>query len=788
MIDLRTRHIHIVILLLFSISYTFAQQAKGTLTGYVTDMLGYPLEGATVVIQGTSQGTVTNQNGKYSLENLQPGSYQVTASFLGYKSETIYNVVVKSVGTVPLNFSLMTQEETLEAVIVQKQPTSRPKETPLSYQQLSAVEIATYPGGNNDVVRVAQSFPGVSPSVGGFRNDLIIRGGAPNETVYYLDGVEIPNINHFSTQGSSGGPVGMLNVSFIEDVNLATSSFGAVYDNPLSGVLQFNQRDGNRKDFRGNFRLSASDAALTVEGPLFKGRNEESNTSFMLSVRRSYLQFLFKFIGLPIRPDYWDYQYKLTHRIGDYDEINILGLGSIDDFSLESPEDFDEEQQATFEQTPFIEQQTNTIGISWKHRFKNSKGYIRTVLSNNTLENNFTRYEDNETQSNPFFINDSKEAETKLRFSYNKFFDGWKLEGGINTQLSNYKNSTVDLKNDAAYITEIDFFKYGYYANVTKSFLEGRIDLSAGFRMDDDSFTSENNLLNTFSPRMAVSYEFMPSWKLNATVGRYFKLPPYTILGFRNNDSELINKNVNYTRSDHYVIGIEKILSGSSSIAVEAFYKKYADYPVSVRDSVSLANKGGGFEVLGNEPVKSVGKGRSYGAELMFQQKLTKNFYGIFSYTYFFSEFTGFDESQYLPSVWDSRHLISFTGGYQLPKLWEVSTRYRFSGKTPFVPIDIQSSTASYPDLIYDYNRLGEEKLKSFSQLDIRIDKKWNFKKISLDLFFEVQNVLAEDLPQPPEYGLARDESGQPLTPRTLTEITTDSGTIIPVIGLVLDF
>ena len=269
--------------LLFLTSFAFAQ-IKVTIKGKVTDEKGAPIFGASVFLNN-NQGNITEENGSYEIKDVVPGSYNITASFLGYASETKFNIIVKSKGNITYNFVLIESNEELDEVVVSnKNKISRPKETPLSTQSLSAVEIATYPGGNNDVVQVAQTLPGVSPSVGGFRNDLIIRGGAPNETVYYLDGMEVPNINHFATQGSAGGPVGLLNVSFISDVTLSTSAFGAQYDNPLSGVLQFKQRDGNRSNFNTNIRVGATEAALTFEGPLFKKENEESKTSFLLSV------------------------------------------------------------------------------------------------------------------------------------------------------------------------------------------------------------------------------------------------------------------------------------------------------------------------------------------------------------------------------------------------------------------------------------------------------------------------------------------------------------------------
>ncbi|WP_299221545.1 TonB-dependent receptor [uncultured Aquimarina sp.] len=778
--------------LIFSLLFVCNIQAQvyGELSGNVTDQTGQPVLGASILIEGTEKGAQTDFDGNYRIENIIPGSYNLTASYIGFQTQTKFNIIVKSKGTPTYNFVLKESAEALEEVVISNlNRISRPKETPLSIQTLSAVEIATYPGSNNDVVQVAQTLPGVSPSIGGFRNDLIIRGGAPNETVYYLDGMEVPNINHFSTQGSAGGPVGLINVSFIDNVTLSTSAFGTQYDNPLSGVLQFSQRKGNNKDFGGNFRISASEAALTLEGPLFKGKNnEESKTTFLVSARRSYLQFLFEVIGLPFRPNYWDYQYKINHKINAYNDISLIGLGSIDDFSVESPEDFDAEQQAQLEQAPFIQQRTNAIGLSWKNRFKDGSGFMETTISNNTLMNEFTRYEDPENETGVIFSNDATESETKLRYQLTKFFGDWKLTTGFNVQYSDYNNETINLTDNNIFNTEIDFFKYGLFANMTKSFFNDKLDLSFGFRMDDDSFTEEDNLLSTFSPRFSLSYKFKENWRLNGSLGRYYKLPPYTILGFRNNDNTLVNQDVTYTVSDHYVLGLQHDFSPSSSISLEGFYKRYDDYPVSILDGVSLANKGADFEILGSEDVATVGKGRSYGAELQFQQKLSNNFYGIFAYTLFYSEFTGFDRDVYLPSVWDSRHLVSFTGGYKLKGNWEISARYRFAGETPFVPTDEDATLSNYPEVILDYDRLGEEKLNIFSQLDLRIDKKWNFKNLSLDVFIEAQNILGQQTPQPTQFGLTRDTNGAIIEPRSLTAIETEASQIIPSIGIVIDF
>lgn len=778
------------LLVLFFISNFINAQNFTNLFGKVLDENDKPISGAKISIQGASIEALSDENGSFTLEKILPKTYNIAASALGFEEETKFNIIIKSAGNSDLIFNLKVVSNKLEEVKITTNPFKRKKESPLSIQSLSPVEIATFPGGNNDIAKVVQTLPGVSGSVGGFRNDIIIRGGAPNENVYYLDAIEIPNINHFSTQGSAGGPVGLLNVSFIDGVTLSSSAFESKYNNPLSGILQFKQRNGNNKKFQGNIRVGASEAALTLEGPLFKKNKENSNTTYLLSVRRSYLQFLFELIGLPIRPNFWDYQYKINSKIDEYNEINFLGVGSIDDFSVKKPDDFDIQQQITLDQVAIIKQWTTTSGLSWRKRFKDDSGFMINSFSTNVLNNNFKRYTDNENLGGLFFTNNSRETEIKFRNEVTKNYGNWKVVTGFNVENAIYKNDTNDNNANLNYSTAIHFIKTGFFAQTSTTILNDQLDISFGFRTDANTFTTQKNqLLETFSPRMALSYALTEEkdWTLNATMGRYFKISPYTVLGFKDNNGNFANKDANYTSTMHYVLGLGKILNPTTQITVEGFFKDYRNYAVSIVDGVSLANKGGGFEVLGNEDVVTNGRGRTYGLEFLYQQKLTKNFFGILAYTLFKSEFTGLDQ-QYRPSVWDSRNLVSATAGYKFKRNWEAGLRYRSAGKTPFAKVDAAQTLNNYPQIVLDYSNLGENKLDAFSQLDLRIDKKWNFKKFAFNLFIDIQNVLGQTIPEPTAYGLNRDSDGTIIDPRSLVELSVSEGQVIPTIGITIDF
>lgn len=796
-------------------------QSNGTLIGTVKDAeTQQPLIGAIVVIAETSLGAVTDLDGVFRITNIPTRSWNITASLLGYQAQTKYNIVITAGNSAQLNFELQPESKALSEVVFSENRSIRiaSTETPLSIQNLSAEEIKSNPGGNFDISRVVQALPGVGGTSGNgsFRNDLVIRGGAPNENVYYLDGVEIPILNHFATQGAAGGPTGILNVSFIEDATLSSSAFHSRYDNPLSAVLQFKQRDGNSDRLQGNFRLSGTEAALTAEGPI------GSKTTFLASARRSYLQFLFEALDLPIRPNYWDFQYKLTHRIDSRTTLTAIGIGAIDDFSFGLPRETTPENLYVLGSNPLINQWNYTQGFTLKRVLP--KGFWNLTFSRNMFDNRLDKFEDNfngkqnDESKRTLGIN-SQEIENKLRFENNRIIGAWKFSYGASLQYVKYSNNAFtrgrpEVRDSAGNIiqpgvnfnfnTAIDFFKYGLFGQVNRRFLDDRLSLSLGVRSDANSFSSEGaeNLWNTLSPRLSASYVLHSKWTLNASVGRYYKILPYTVLGYKNENSELVNRDLPYTRSDHFVAGLEFIPEANLRITLEGFYKEYSNYPVSIRDGISLANLGGDFGIIGNEAIQANGTGRAYGMELFAQQKLSKNLYFTGSYTLFWSEFTGVND-QYIRSAWDTRHLLSLLAGYKFRGNWELGVKFRYQGGTPYTPFDTALSRINYPVEgrgTLDYRRLNGAELADFMQLDMRIDKKWNFRRFTLDLYADLQNILLRANPGFPNYTFQRnsDNSGFETTDGQALKadgsnaipilLTENNATLLPTIGFILEF
>ena len=814
------KNLFFITCLLCSVISLQAQQ-NGRISGKIIDQSTQKvISGANISLDGSGKGAQSDSLGFFRINQVPLKSYNLSVSMVGYKKVKLFNLVLNAGNELFVNIELSPETQELNEVVVtqnRKSAKVATLESPLSVQRLTTEEIKSNPGGNFDISKVIQTLPGVGGGAqgGGFRNDIIIRGGGPNENVYYLDGIEIPVLNHFQTQGSSGGPQGMLNVSFIEDVKLSSSAFDAKYDNALSSVFQFRQRSGNPNKFQGNVRLSATEFALTTEGPLAKS----GKTTFLASARRSYLQFLFQALDIPIRPNFWDFQTKITHQINAKTSISFMALGAIDDFSFSTIKKETPEKLYIYNSNPIIGQWNYTTGITLKHLTEN--GYYNLAISRNAFDNDIRKYEDNQLKD-PNQINlslQSRETENKIRFDANQNINGWKLSYGLSLQSVDYANQTTAVFRKAVYGApgqliqpEIKyqfnsplgtFAKYGAFGQASKAFFDTRLGVSFGLRTDMNSFTETgSDPLKTLSPRLSLSYVMSEKWTLNGSIGRYFKLAPYTMLGFADNAGKLVNKNADYQSSNHYVLGLEYLVNDALRFTVEGFVKNYGNVPISVNKGISLANLGGDFNVLGNEAVRTTGKGEAYGFEFFAQKKLTDKFFGILSYTYYNSSYSGLNGIM-VPSSWDNRHLLSLTWGYKFPRNWELGLKFRYQGGAPYTPFDETASRTNFLSQglgILDYSQLNTKRLRSFHSSDVRIDKKYNLKNTTIDVFLDVTNWYIAAADAAPYYAFKRTEDnkafatadGKPLMSNGTNAIPVllgnDKASVTPTIGFIVEF
>ena len=781
------------------ICFTFPSLGSDVLKGRVFDVKSNePIPFATVIIQEIIKGAVTNGEGNFNFENIDPGFYKLKVSAIGYK--TYYSESFRITKASLANILVPMEEEniTLQEVIVRPSYFRKREESPVSLRTIGIDEIEKNPGGNRDISKVIQSYPGVASS-SATRNDLIVRGGGPGENRFYIDGIEIPNLNHFATQGASGGPVGIINVDFINEVNFYSGAFPASRGNALSAVLEFNQREASEKvKLRGT--LGATDLAVAAEGPLTR------QTTFMTSVRRSNLKTLFRIMDLPFLPSYNDFQFKIKTRINPKTELSVIGLGAIDEYTLNMGANKTEQQRFNLNFIPVNTQWSYTLGVVLKY-FK-LKGNDTYVLSQNRLNNTRTKYKDNIEQPQNLILDyDSYEHETKFRYEHNYRSDtDFKINYGVDLQYCSYffHDYKMICENGVTMAVNcrsaLELARYATFGQVSQSFLEKRLSLSFGIRSDGNSYSGNmDNPLNQLSPRLSASYSLTPGTSLNFNIGQFAQLPSYTTLGYTEFSDQLVNKlnGLTYIHVNHIVAGIEFRPSENSQITVEGFYKRYSNYPFSVKDSVSIASQGDDYGVCGNEAVTPTSNGHAYGLELLGRVRRYKGITALVSYTFVRSEFTDL-KGEFIPSAWDNRHLFAITGTRNLQKNWDLGIKWRYAGGAPYTPWDrVKSALKVAWDAqqmgYLDYSKFNKERLGSFHQLDIRVDKSWYYNKWSLMLYIDIQNAYNFKGNSRALLVRVEDSNGSPVTDPSdpnkylLKTVKSSLGTVIPTFGIMIE-
>lgn len=733
--------------------------------------------------------------GKYRITAPRPGLYNLEVVMSGFQTYYKFEIELKPERKAEVDVSMEESQKNLGEVTISANPFIRREESPLSMRSIGVSEVKRNPGANRDISKVLQSLPGVA-SVVAFRNDLIVRGGSPNENRFYLDGIEVPNINHFATQGASGGPVGMLNVDFINEVDFYSGAFPANRGNTLSSVLDIKFKDGRTDKAGMSFALGATDLAATFDGPLGK------NSTLIASYRRSYLQFLFAALELPFLPTYNDFQFKYKYKPDNKQEFTLLGLGAYDNVVLNRAANKTEEQRYILGNLPENNQWNYTIGASYR-RFS-AESFLTVVISRNHLRNGAVKFINNDESSSSNRILDysSQEIENKFRIEKTTLRNSWKANYGVNAEQVNYINSTFNrlpVIGDVNYSSTVQFMKYGAFGQLSRTFPGIGLVISGGLRTDANTFgTNMQNPLEQLSPRISVSKNLSDRFTFNANSGIFYQLPAYTIIGFRHNNGSAANTAVKYIRSRHIVAGFEYQNRKNARITIEGFYKQYSNYPFGLSDSISIANQGSDFGVVGDEPVDSRSRGRSYGVEFLYQQKLFKGFYGLLCYTWLTSEFTNLD-NRYVPSSWDFRHTLSFTTGKTFARNWDAGLKFRFNSGNPFTPFDVQASAVKANwDIsgqgVLDNSLVNTMRNPLFHQLDIRVDKKYFFNNWFLNLYLDIQNIYNNKTTLPPYLTVVRDNNQQPVespddpSRYLIKELQNTTGTIIPTLGIIVEF
>lgn len=787
---------NVLFLLLLGLLTTVSAQPTHRIKGTVIDKASrQPLEFINVLVLGLGRGGVTDAEGHFNIGEVPPGIYRLQASAVGYKTILTPEYIVS---TKDLTIQIETEENLteLEGVTVTASPFRRDPESPVGLRVIGLQEIEKSPGANRDISRIVQSYPGVAFSPAGYRNDLIVRGGSPSENRFYLDGVEIPNINHFSTQGASGGPVGIINADLIREVNFYTGAFPTDRGNAMSSVLDFKLRDGDMERNSLKATLGASEVSLASNGHIGK------KTSYLVSVRQSYLQFLFDMLGLPFLPTFTDAQFKLKTRFNANNELTILGLGGIDNMKLNTKLD-GEKAEYILSYLPKIQQETFTLGAVYRHY---AGIHVQSVVvSHSYLNNRNTKYLNNDESSadNLSLKLRSVEQETKFRIENTSTLGNWKINFGANLDYSQYTNTTfqrvyIDEGRTFDYHTYLGMWRWGIFGTINYATTDERFTASLGVRTDANNFSSGmKGMGDQLSPRLSLSYRLTDGLYLSGNAGLYYQLPPYTGLGFKDNNGAWVNKYLRYMSVSQESLGLSWHPGNTFELSAEGFYKQYDKIPFSIADGIPLACKGNDYGVIGNEALSSTAQGRAYGIEILMKWLIAKKLNLASSFTLFKSEYRNNKQSEYIASAWDNRYIFNMSGTYNFPHNWSLGMKISCIGGAPYTPYDVEKSSLvtawnAQGRPYYDYTKYNTGRLPAFSQLDVRVDKTFYLKRCMLGFYIDLQNVTNSKFKQPDilmSTGVIENPSAPMAEQRyKMKYITQKSGTLMPTLGITFEY
>ncbi len=793
---IKTRIFVFTILVLLSTRLTSAQNLTQSIRGKVTDQdTEVPLIGVTVMVLNTDPiaGTVTDMNGNFSIDKLALGRYDLKISYVGYEDIYIRQVLASSGKQVKLNIKLKESITTLQAITVLA--SEKDKDKPISdmatvsTKAFSVEETGRYAGSFNDPARMAQSFAGVATNSGN-NNEIVIRGNAARGLLWRLEGIEIPNPNHFSTgNGSSGGGISMLSNTILANSDFFSGAFPAAYGNALSGVFDLNLRKGNYEKREYAFQLGFLGLQAAAEG-LF---SKKSEASYLVNYRYSTLGLLNKF-GIHVGPEtavpeYQDMSFNFYVPTKNAGRFSLFGIGGLSSVRVSASQD----SARWFSRNDKLERtqlgKTGVLGLSHTYLFKNSKTYMKTVLAY-TVENNRFLHDslNNEYQSNRFFresytnnatristlINHKFNAKHVLRsgliYSYLQFnTNAFGLDFQINpSQSLNNLREPIVQNSDEQINTH---FAQSYIQWKFRVFKE--LEINTGIH--HTSFSLNNN--HIIEPRFGVKWQFRQKHIISYGLGLHSRLAPIAIylanlqkpqgnavFIFAEGNSFLFSPktSLRLTQSVHNVMSYSWNFARDFHLKAEVYYQHIFNLPVedSLGSTLSVVNFNSFDRVFSYKKLTNQGKGHNYGLELTLEKFFSQQYYFLLTTSLFESKYTALDKvvrntrfnKNYLFNVVGGKE---FTFGKNKENIIDFNLKVAWLGGNRVTPIDLEASKlAKYPVFITD--RAFEHRLPDFFRIDLKVGYRINKPKYTLITSLDIQNITNRSNVQDQFYDVER--------------------------------
>lgn len=692
------------------------------------------LTGANLLLIGTSFGASADIDGKYQIQSVPAGSYSVQCTYLGYATKIIPDIIVKPGRFTQVNIELTETAIETGGVTVTPSYFSATEAEPVSAVAMSYEEIRRAPGSAGDVSRIIMSLPSVA-KVNDTRNNLVVRGGSPVENGYYVDGMPIPNINHFPAQGASGGAMGVLNVDFIEDVKFYAGGFSAEYGDRLSSITDIRYREGSTNGLEGQIDMGMIGLGAVLEGPL---QNERG--AWFVSARRSYLDLVVNAFDVEASaiPDYGDLQGKISYNLSDKHRLTFLNVLGIDDSKIKKDDAIDNKENF-YGQADWI---ANTTGLNWRWLW-GKRGYSSTSLTHNYMS---WDSEWKEALTTDLLTKDkSTEQRTTLRNTNHLVTaSGSALDAGFETQfvaaaldytiaqdIDPFGNTTPEIIRNE----DIQSVKAGVFASFRQKF-GSRVTVTPGVRFDYFDYNDHSQI----SPRLSFSYLLTSTTTLNGAYGRYYQFLPLLLLS-----QSPQFKDLDEPAADHIVLGVSHLLSKTTRMTVEVYDKYYTNLPLDPdQPLLSVIDESSGEDnFTAHERLVDTGAARTSGVELMIQKKLAEDFYGLISGSVFRSRYRDYNGT-WRNRIYDNRWMATIEGGYKPNLSWDFSLKWVFAGGAPYTPFD-QSASSAVNSGILNEQQVNESRLPDYHSMNIRVDRRFHYRASSLIVYLSVWNVYGRE-------------------------------------------
>ncbi|MFN7116723.1 MAG: TonB-dependent receptor [Saprospiraceae bacterium] len=754
-----------LLLALLASAFSFAQNTQ-TVRGTIVDKQSeIPLIGVAVELISVepNKGETTDEEGRFTMTNVPIGRHTFRISYLGYNSITIPNVVVTAGKEVTLDLGLEESVTQLNEVVVTAQ-TDKDKTVndmaSISARSFNPEEVTRFSGGRNDVARLAGNFAGVSVADDS-RNDIVIRGNSPTGVLWRLEGIPIPNPNHFATLGTTGGPVSALNPNLLATSDFLTSAFPAEYGNAVGGVFDVNFRNGNRDNYEFTAQLAAfSGLEAMAEGPL----NKNKKGSFLVSYRYSFVQIA-DYLGIPIgtnaTPNYQDVSFKLDFGNGKAGKFSIFGIGATSDIAFKGAETEETDLFADPNEDAYSDSQIGILGVRHNIIIGNNS-YIRTVASFSTARTGYTQDNLLDDGARKLRVTDVKDISDTYRLSsyFNKKVNArLSVRTGILAQRFNLdtrvddRDKRPDLDEDG----EPDWVRVRDFnggMNLLEAYAQSQYKLSEKWTLNTGLHAQylDFNESSAIEPRVSLNWQFRPNQSLTVGYGLHHQMQPMPVFFLQEEVSpgvyERTNEDLDFLRSNHFVIGYDVRLGTDWRMKVETYYQAIDNAAVeNTPSSFSLLNAGADFVFPERGSLVNEGTGTNMGVELTVEKFFSKGYYGLLTASVFDSQYKGSDGIE-RNTAFNNNYVVNLLAGKEFRfgegkrNAFTFDTRISTAGGRYYTPIDLEASKAKGDEVLQETLAFSERYTPYF-RFDVKLGYTKNSKtrKFSQQFFLDFQNI-----------------------------------------------